>query len=94
MADALSRIKQYESQEEIDDFPKEFVGIVFNKEDVNWSLKQLKKYQIRDTKLKIMIENLSGKRKETFKKVLIQNHVLIFCIMIFYIIENQFFDVA
>ena len=50
VADSLSRIKQSESQEEIDDIPPEFVGILFNNEDVNWTLdhsekKNRKKYE-------------------------------------------------
>ena len=76
VADSLSRIKQNESKEETDDFPTEFVGTMFNSEEVNWTTEQLKKEQRKDPKIKKIIEILSGKRKETLKKVLIQNYVL------------------
>ena len=49
--------------------------ILFKKKKILFNF-QLKKEQFNDIKLKAIIEILSGKRKETFKKCKIQNYVM------------------
>ena len=75
MADSLSRIKECESPEDIEEFSTEFVRILFNKEDVNWSLGQLKREQNRICKTENNNRNSFRKNEPNFQKVLIQKYV-------------------